>query len=198
MGKNQIIMDAKEMIKKVKIHGGLRILKEADFYPEHEKRRSTEEYRAIHKKLVIEKDLPCLICGVKYSDLIDKEKRACLKVNPFTAKQIETHHHVIEWSLANAIDVEKFNNTLLPHLKSRHPNEKLYHSSMTRENIKNWVDHHEHNLWVLCDVHHRHKFFGIHAITGPMWSPQNLFLEDFKEAVSEQIEDAPSLVETTF
>ncbi len=183
----QIIMDAKKVAKQVKIHGSFRGLKEAAFYPEHEKRHETKKYRAVHKKLVVEKDLPCLICGVKHSDLNDEEKRVNPKINPFAAKQMETHHHIIEWALANAIDVEKFNNILRLHLKYRHPNEELYCKPMTKEDIRNWVDHHEHNLWVLCDVHHRHKFFGIHEITGPMWNPQNLLLDDFESAISEKI-----------
>ncbi len=27
---------------------------------------------------------------------------------------------------------------------------------------------------MLCDVHHRHKFVGIHAITYPIWGPQDV------------------------
>jgi hypothetical protein len=40
------------------------------------------------------------------------------------------------------------------------------------------VDHGFDNLWVLCDVHHRHKFVGIHAITYPIWRPQDVVNAD--------------------
>jgi hypothetical protein len=32
---------------------------------------------------------------------------------------------------------------------------------------------------VLCDVHHRARFFGIHEITGPVWGPQHILRDDF-------------------
>ncbi len=182
-----LMQDLKDVAKKVKVHGSFRKFEEADFYPPHEKRRSSAKYREIHKKLVVKEDLPCLICGVKHSYLMDEEKKVDLTFNPNKASQMETHHHIIEWSLANAIDVQKFNKTLAPNLKRRYPNEKLYHSYMLENDIKDWVDHHEHNLWVLCDIHHRHKYFGIHAITGPMWTPQNLFSEAFLNAIEEEV-----------
>src|SRR6516164_10906115 len=91
------------------IHLNKRLLKEMAFYPAHDKRRETPAYSAIHKKLTIQMDLPCLICGVKHSTLDDP------KQNRYGAKAMETHHHVIEWSLANAIDTDKFNEILLPH-----------------------------------------------------------------------------------
>jgi hypothetical protein len=56
-------------------------------------------------------DLPCLVCGVRNSTLKNKSK------NPHGAKQLETHHRIIEWALANAIDPGKFNNAIRP--KSR-------------------------------------------------------------------------------
>jgi hypothetical protein len=53
-----------------------------------------------------------------------------------------------------------------------------------------WVDHSEDNLWVLCDVHHRAKFFGIHEITFPIWGPMDLLRPDFEAYVKGQIADA--------
>jgi hypothetical protein len=32
---------------------------------------------------------------------------------------------------------------------------------------------------VLCDVHHRARFFGIHQITGPVWGPQHILRDEF-------------------
>jgi hypothetical protein len=98
-----------------RIHKNPRLLKEIAFYPEHDKRRETQEYKAVHKKLTQELDLPCLICGIRNSTLKDKQK------NPYGARQMETHHHIIEWALANAVSGEKFNWALLPSLRRRHP-----------------------------------------------------------------------------
>lgn len=164
------------------IHEDRRTLEEVAFYPAHDPRRETDEYKAIHKKLCVDQDLPCLICGVRNSTLNSGEKG-----NPFGAKQMETHHHLIEWALANAIDADKFNKILLPNLRHKHPEKEEYKTEFAREQIFDWVDHSSDNLWVLCDIHHRHKFLGIHAITYPIWSPQNLLADDFVEYVRKQL-----------
>jgi hypothetical protein len=164
------------MLQKQKeaIHQNPRLLKEIAFYPAHDARRETEAYKAVHKKMVVDMDLPCLICGVKHSSLQDKKK------NIWGAKQMETHHHVIEWALANAIDVDKFNQNVLPHLKHKH-NKPEYNKLFTADQVRDWVDHSEDNLWVLCDVHHRAKYFGIHEISQPIWGPQDLLRDDFED-----------------
>jgi L-rhamnose mutarotase len=164
-----------------RIHENPRLLKEIAFYPEHDKRRETNEYKAVHKKLTQELDLPCLICGITNSTLKDKQK------NLYGAKQMETHHHIIEWALANAVSVEKFNASILPHLRQRHPDKSEYKQEFTDEDIRNWVDHSEDNLWVLCDVHHRAKYLGIHEITDPIWGPQDLLRDDFEEYARKEI-----------
>jgi hypothetical protein len=169
------------------IHVTHRTLDEEAFYPPHDKRRETPAYKAIHQKLCVEMDLPCLICGVRNSVLADKAKASDESLNPYGAKAMETHHHVIEWALTNAIDVDKFNKVLLPALKNRHPDKEEYRKDFTQEDIINWVDHSPDNLWVLCDVHHRHKYLGIHAITYPIWGPQDLLIKDFEEYVRKQL-----------
>lgn len=148
-------------------HAVDRILKEDVWYPPHEPRTETPEYRAIHHKLVVELDLPCLVCGVRNSTLKDPAH------NRVGAKQIETHHHVIEWALANAIDLEKFNLKIWPKLQARHGTNK-YPRTFTQQQMLDFVDHSEDNLWTLCDVHHRHALYGIHSITGPIWGAQDL------------------------
>jgi len=163
-----------------------RTLKEIDFYPVHDKRIETKEYQAVHKKLAIEQDRPCLICGVRNSTLKDKTQ------NIYQAKQMETHHHIIEWSLANAIDTDKFNKRLLPSLQRRHPKREDYKKPFTEEQIRNWVDHDEDNLWVLCDVHHRAQYFGIHEITDPIWGPVDLLRDDFEKFARDAIEQEKS------
>jgi hypothetical protein len=175
------LQDQLKIQKKVAaIHLNRRLLDEMAFYPAHDKRTETPEYKQAHHHLTVELDLPCLICGVKNSALKGPE-------NHYHAKQMETHHHVVEWALANAIDTNKFNSILLPHLAHRHQNNPDYQKPFTQEQIRDWVDHSEDNLWVLCDVHHRAQFFGVHEITFPIWSPMNLLRDDFEAYVNEQV-----------
>jgi hypothetical protein len=163
-------------------HAVQRMLQEKAFYPPHDQRKESPAYAKVHKQMTITEDQPCLACGVRYSTLGDHTK------NPFGAVQMETHHHTIEWALANAIVPGLFNERVLPGLARRSTLRKqqgkvdpiydefdaLYGKPMSAAQIKAWVDHAADNLWVLCDVHHRHKFVGIHAITFPIWGPQDL------------------------
>ena len=43
------------------------------------------------------------------------------------------------------------------------------------------------NLWVLCDVHHRAKFFEVHEITEPVWGPQNILKDEFIARIRSEI-----------
>lgn len=157
---------------------------ELQFYPEHDQRSESPEYKKVHHHLTVEFDLPCLVCGVRNSTLKDPRK------NRYQAKQMETHHHMVEWALANAIDVEKFNNAVLPHLAHRHPHDQTwnYEQPFDLKKLREWVDHSEHNLWVLCDVHHRAKYLGIHEITYPIWAPMDLYRNDFENWARKQID----------
>jgi hypothetical protein len=40
---------------------------------------------------------------------------------------------------------------------------------------------------VLCDVHHRARFFGIHEITGPVWGPQHILGDEFIARIQVEI-----------
>lgn len=160
-------------------HEVRRLLDERAFYPPHDARKESPAYVKVHKQLV--KQHGCLICGVTNDVLKNKNARQDLGKNPYAAKQLETHHHVIEWALANAIDTDKFNKLVFPHLKSRHPDR--YTNPFTAQEVKDWVDHGEDNLWVLCDVHHRAPHFGIHEITDPLWGPQDIFNDAFLKQV---------------
>jgi hypothetical protein len=184
-GMVQRLKDQRTVYRKAQeIHGNPRMLKELAFYPAHDKRVETPAYKKAHDHLTKTLDLPCLVCGVKQSTLKDKTQ------NRYGARQMETHHHVIEWSLANAIDPDKFNRIILPHLKVRHPHNPLYaKAALTAEDVHDWVDHSEDNLWVLCDVHHRAPYMGIHEITCPIWCPMDLLLDDFESYVNQQIRE---------
>ena len=163
------------------IHGGARTLTEIDFYPAHSPRTETTAYKRIHKQLVKVEKRGCLRCGVTIDTLKDPS------INPCGATALETHHCVIEWAMANAIDLVKFNAILRPNLAHKHPDEPLYARDMTQQELLDWVDHHPDNLWVLCDVHHRHVGFGIHAVTFPLWQTLNLVRDDFSDYVEQQV-----------
>src|ERR1700759_2689947 len=89
------------------------MLQEKAFYPPHDKRTESPAYAKIHKQMTVAEDQPCLVCGVKHSTLSDKTK------NPFGAVQMETHHHIIEWALANAVVPALFNSHVRPGLARR-------------------------------------------------------------------------------
>lgn len=164
-------------------HEVRRQLDERAFYPPHDQRKESPAYAKVHRQLVAQHG--CLICGVTNDVLKSATKKVDLRLNPYAAKQLETHHHVIEWALANAIDPDKFNKFVFPHLKARHPDR--YKDPLSSKEVKDWVDHSADNLWVLCDVHHRAKWFGIHEITDPLWGPQDIFSSDFLAKVREAI-----------
>lgn len=149
-----------------------RTLKEEVYYPAHDARTESPAYAKAHHHLVKELDLPCLVCGVRDSTLTDPAH------NKVGARDMETHHHIIEWSLQNAIDLDKFNQRIWPALKERHPGK--YPNAFNQQEMLDFIDHSEDNLWVLCDVHHRHSLVGIHSVTAPIWGAQDLVKEDFE------------------
>lgn len=151
-----------------------RILKEQVYYPAHSPRTESPEYAKIHHHLVKELDLPCLACGVRNSTLSDPS------INKVGAKALETHHHVIEWALQNAIDLTKFNERIVAYHRAKDSNSAKYAQDFTQQQMLDWIDHDPDNLWVLCDVHHRHSLVGIHSITYPIWGPQDLLLEGYE------------------
>lgn len=121
--------------------------------PPHPPREETPEYTRAHHHLVYDLDSPCAMCGVRHSTLKDP------KENPFGAKAIETHHYPIERSLLDACNPSKV-GVVFPQVKD--------HAS-----LEAFVDS-EHNLMVLCDIHHRHPLHGIHHLT-----PQDFFVQPF-------------------
>lgn len=121
--------------------------------PPHPPREETPEYAQAHHHLTRVLDAPCALCGVRNSTLKDP------KENPFGATAIETHHYPIERSLVGACDPKKV-GMVFPQVKDR-------------ATLEAFVDS-EHNLMVLCDIHHRHPLHGIHHLT-----PQDFFVQPF-------------------
>src|SRR5690348_7616226 len=66
-----------------------RTLEEIVFYPPHDPRKASSEYRKVHHHLVYELDEACWICGIRHS----------------TGGHMETHHDEIEWAAASGIDL---------------------------------------------------------------------------------------------
>ncbi len=150
-----------------------RTLHEVANYPPHPPRTASALYTRNHHRLVYEEDRPCLVCGVRQSTLHDPAQ------NPYGATQLETHHRIVEWSLARAVDIAKFNHRIRPGLL-RHTNDTAtYGHEFTQEELITWVEGHADNLWVLCDLHHRHPLIGIHAITGPIWGIQDVLVDGY-------------------
>lgn len=127
-------------------HSQTRTITESIWYPSHESRKASAEYKRVHQHLVYEMDEPCWICGVRQSQLPSRE-------------HMETHHFHVEWALVNRIDpaaiiadFPDMGNADDPHLRR-------------------WLDS-EGNMLVLCSAHHRHGLVGIHSITYPAWCAQ--------------------------
>lgn len=135
------------------VHATTEGVASVEMTPPHPPREETPEYNKAHHHLVYELDEPCAMCGVRHSTLKDP------KQNPFGATALETHHYPIERSLLDACDFAKV-GLVFPQVKDI-------------ESLNAFVDS-EHNLMVLCDIHHRHPLHGIHHLT-----PQDFFVQPF-------------------
>lgn len=136
-----------------RVHATSEGVASVEMTPPHPPREETPEYARSHHHLVFTLDTPCAMCGVRHSTLEDS------KENPFGAKALETHHYPIERSLLDACDPAKI-GVVFPQVKDQ-------------ETLEAFVDS-EHNLMVLCDIHHRHPLHGIHHLT-----PQDFFVQPF-------------------
>lgn len=155
----------REHVRRVTLH-------EEQLIPAHGQRRASPAYRTTRQRLIAERG--CVLCGVTQATLRDPKR------NPFGAKQMETHHRLVEWSFTKAVDLAKFNTRVLPGLRRTHPDRALYAHDLTQQELEAWIDADADNMWVLCDVHHRHVGVGIHMVSGPEWGPQDLLLDRFQ------------------
>ncbi len=140
--------------------------------PAHKRRVETDEYKAVRYRLIVEEDRPCLVCGVRNSTLDDPEQ------NPYGAKMLQCHHRVVEWSLANCIDLAKFNARIVATYRAR--GIPGYEHDFTQQQMLDWIDHDERNLWPLCDRHHVGIETGIHSLEYAVWSVQDLLLPGYQ------------------
>lgn len=128
-----------------------RTLAEDIFYPPHEPRKASAEYKRVHHHLVNELDEPCWICGIRHSDVVK------LPTAEQRKWQLETHHDECEWAAANGVDLAKI--------------VKDFPDLTDEAKLRHWLDS-EGNMLVLCATHHRGARTGIHSITYPAWKLQ--------------------------
>lgn len=126
-----------------------RTLHEVVFYPPHDPRESSTEYRHVHEHLVVELDTGCWICGIRHSQ----------------GGSMETHHSEIEWAAEKAFE----NDPAMLHKLVEDMAEKI--QSETTPALREFLDS-EGNMLVLCAIHHRGPREGIHSITYPAWKLQ--------------------------
>jgi aromatic ring-cleaving dioxygenase len=144
------------------------------FYPGHPPRKETALYARTHKAMCITEDQPCWICGVRNTTLHNKSQ------NPWKSKALETHHFVVEDSLAEAVDLVKFNARLVYWHRCQPHHDPQYDTDFTQEQMEEWIHGDRDNMRVLCDVHHRSTAVGIHHMPYPFWAVQDLIKEGFK------------------
>jgi len=150
-----------------------RTLTEHVLYPPHPPRKPSKLYLDNHHQMVVVEDQPCRICGVRNSTLNDKTR------NTYGATALETHHALCEWSLTNAVDLSKFNRKVVPGLLRQTGDHATYGHDFTQKEMVDWIAGARGNLVVYCSVHHRGKYIGIHSITGPIFSIQDLLVDGY-------------------
>ncbi len=151
-----------------------RTLVELCFYPPHEPRKASSEYRKVHHHLIYDLDTPCWRCGVRHS----------------TGGAMETHHAVVEVAAVNGVDFDTLAADY-PELRLllRQANGETLDAAEERA-IHEFIDG-EGGLLVLCAACHRSPMEGVHEITYPAWvlrrfeRPDWHFTPESKEATHE-------------
>lgn len=137
-----------------------RTLHEVAWYPPHDPRTASPEYRHTHDHLVVELDTPCWICGVRNSQLAAITDAPTRKWST-----LETHHAEIEWAAEKAFEDD---GTMLTALVA---DLGQTIAAATPDGLREFLDS-EGNMLVLCALHHRGPQTGIHSITYPCWKLQ--------------------------
>lgn len=116
-------------------------------YPEHAPRESDKHYRVFNETRERMKRLGLLKCWINNADCVG---------------DIELHHSAVEYSLAQDVDISKFNEAYGLHITDDSEFEDYINS--------------EGGLLPICVFHHR-SHGGIHALPQPLWVVQR-FLRD--------------------
>jgi hypothetical protein len=123
--------------------------------PEHDDRTASYEFKENRKKLIYNRAIGCYICG---------------------SQNKQEAHHILEWSLWNALDPVKALNVLK--LFDFHGYAKLDPDTplTTPDDIRNLVllcgEYTTPEGKVVMGGHHRGFNFGIHELTFPIWLAQ--------------------------
>lgn len=133
-----------------------RTLHEHAFYPPHGPRAQDSHYRVFHAaqhRLIRVLGVGCWIGGATLAEIHAglPDGHRC-----GGAKQLEAHHEVAEFAGLNEVDWQK--------VAADFPNADIH----SDEDFLNFAES-EGGLTILCDVHHRGPFHGIHSITYPVW-----------------------------
>lgn len=159
-----------------------------EWIPEHDPREKDPAYKLFHavKRKLKAMNVPCWRCGVHYADLVAKGDSPTEK-NPLGAYQLEAHHFDVEFSLLNAVDVEKWwavsqadtsgfvmAFSQLDGWLHNHPQ----YADKSHEEVFSAYMESEGNLMQLCDVCHRSKEQGIHHIPFPDWKAMRVWRSD--------------------
>ncbi len=153
------------MRKVWQVHETTEAVSNVEMSPPHAPREDTPLYRKAHHFLIVEKDSPCEVCGVRNSTLGDAAQ------NPFHAQALESHHYPIERSLAAACDPKKVHQD--------------YPSVYDQDTLMQFVDS-PGNLKILCDVHHRSLEHGIHHLLPADFAVQKYLLDGYIVAARAQ------------
>lgn len=125
--------------------------------PAHNDRRESSLFRKNKKFIRDECGAPCWVCN--------------------STEDLEVHH-VFEWAFWNALDPRKVTNILNAiefydddYVSKAPGSDKLrtYLDGLSRDKQVIDTPDDARNLVVLCRVHHRLKFTGIHTISFPIW-----------------------------
>lgn len=152
-----------------------RTLIEEVMYPPHDPRKASSEYRSTHKKLVVEMDEPCWICGVRHSNVV---KMPAIEQRKW---QLETHHSELEWAAEMAFERDpEMLAKIIADLNGQSPQEFLativsdLHERVHGDDpkaLREFLDS-EGNMLILCATHHRGARTGIHMVSYPAWKLQ--------------------------
>jgi hypothetical protein len=120
-------------------------VEEYAFYPEHEGRKESHEFKESKKRLKEDGYYKCWICD--------------------STEKLESHH-ILEWAFSNDIDLQKAQEMLkiLDFYGYSNSNEFQDKSIESLDDVRNQL--------ILCEKHHRHKLCGIHHITFPFFISQ--------------------------
>lgn len=143
-------------------------------YPTHGV-RNVEAFNKLTQERIVKNNQPCFICGVTARDIETKPE---LKAHGC----IELHHCLAQFALENGVDLDKWNNVIIPLFNQGviwNPNKITLKSPMTAQEVVDFVNFGNANMLPLCTLHHVGRFTGIHRLTYPIWIAQKFLQQKY-------------------